>query len=111
MPRCGGCGGFRAACRSVCAASAGASVAKITGGWFDDNHFDTWLQPVSSKPLGPDEARLIRSTPGVRSAQPWVRNTVRLAGTDASAWGLPATPMMNTRMSEGRWYGVAEARD
>jgi putative ABC transport system permease protein len=33
--------------------SIGAGVGKITGGWFDDNHFDTWLQPVSSRPFGP----------------------------------------------------------
>ena len=81
--------------------SVGAGVAKITGGWFDDNHFDTWLQPVSSKPFERGEARLIDSTPGVRAAQPWLSNTVRVAGQDAPAWGLPATPLMNTRMVGG----------
>ena len=89
--------------------SVGAGVAKITGGWFDDNHFDTWLQPVSSKPFERGEARLIDSTPGVRAAQPWLSNTVRVAGQDAPAWGLPATPLMNTRMAEGRWYSASEA--
>jgi putative ABC transport system permease protein len=91
--------------------SVGAGVAKITGGWFDDNRFDTWVSTVSSKPLGPDEAQAIRSTPGVRDAQPWLVNTVRIAGQNADAWGLPADPMMNTRMSEGRWYSATEAGD
>ena len=89
--------------------SVGAGVTKITGGWFDDNHFDTWVQPVSSKPFGPEQARVIDSTPGVRVAQPWLSNTVRVAGQDAQAWGLPAKPLMNTRVAEGRWYSSAEA--
>ena len=89
--------------------SVGAGVTKITGGWFDDNHFDTWVQPVSSKPFGPEQGRVIDSTPGVRVAQPWLSNTVRVAGRDAQAWGLPAKPLMNTRVAEGRWYSSAEA--
>jgi putative ABC transport system permease protein len=75
---------------------------------FDDNHFDVWIQAVASKPLGPDAGRLIASTDGVRGAQPWVQNNVRLEGRDAQAWGLPARPLMNTRLSAGRWYTDAE---
>ena len=33
----------------------------------DGIHFDTWLQPVSSKPFERGEARLIDSTPGPRA--------------------------------------------
>ena len=90
--------------------SVGAGVTKVTGGWFDDNHFDTWLQPVSSKPFGPEQARVIDSTPGVRAAQPWLSNTVRVGGQDAQAWGLPARPLIDTRVAEGRWYDGAESR-
>ena len=78
-------------------------------GWFDDNHFDLWVQPVASKPFDADAARLIASTDGVRDAQRWLSNAVRVDGHDAGAWGLPARPLMNTRISRGRWYSDAEA--
>jgi putative ABC transport system permease protein len=91
--------------------SLGSGVAGITRGWYDDNHFETWIQAVSSKPLDPEAGRVIRSTPGVRTAQAWLANDVRAEGEDAPAWGLPARPMMNTRMSDGRWYTAAEVRD
>ena len=63
---------------------------------------------MASKPLGADAGRLIASTEGVREAQPWMQNNVRLEGRDAQAWGLPARPLMNTRVDGGRWYTDAE---
>ena len=72
------------------------------------NHFDVWIQAVASKPLGTEAGRLIASTDGVREAQPWMQNNVRLEGRDAQAWGLPARPLMNTRVEKGRWYTDAE---
>jgi len=89
--------------------SLGAGVATITRDYFDDNKFDTWIQAVASKPLGPDAERLIRSTPGVRDAQGWVSNQVRIEGDDVVAWGLPARPMMDAPTIDGRWYTEAEA--
>jgi putative ABC transport system permease protein len=88
--------------------SLGAGMTQTGRAHFDDNHFDVWIQAVASKPLGPDAGRLIASTDGVRGAQPWVQNNVRLEGRDAQAWGLPARPLMNTRLSAGRWYTDAE---
>ena len=88
--------------------SLGAGVGKTTGAWFDDNHFDVWIQAVASKPLGPDAGRLITATDGVRDTQGWMRNTSRLQGRDVEAWGLPAQPMMDTHMRDGRWYSAAE---
>jgi len=88
--------------------SIGAGVGQTTRGWFDDNHFDVWIQAVASKPLGDDAGRLIASTDGVRQAQPWLQNAVRLEGRDVQAWGLPARPLMNPRMTDGRWYTAAE---
>jgi putative ABC transport system permease protein len=88
--------------------SLGAGVAKTGRAVFDDNHYDIWIQAVASKPLDADAGRLIASTHGVRQAQPWVQNNVRLGGRDAQAWGLPAQPLMNMRMKDGRWYTRAE---
>jgi hypothetical protein len=47
---------------------------------FDDNQFDLWIQAAASKPLGPDAGRLIESTDGVRQAQPWLQNDIRVEG-------------------------------
>ena len=91
--------------------SLGAGVGKTTGGWFDDNQFDIWIQAVASKPLGPDAGRLIASTEGVRDTQAWMRNEARLEGVDVEAWGLPARPMMNTHMTSGEWYSAADVAD
>jgi ABC-type lipoprotein release transport system permease subunit len=88
--------------------SLGAGMTKTGRAHFDDNHFDVWIQAVASKPLGPDAGRLIASTDGVRKAQAWVQNNVRLEGRDAQAWGLPARPLMNTHLNAGRWYTDAE---
>jgi putative ABC transport system permease protein len=88
--------------------SLGAGVGRTTHGWFDDNHFDVWIQAVASKPLDPGAARLVASTEGVREAQPWLLNEIRVDGQDAEAWGLPARPLMNTHMTDGRWFGEDE---
>jgi putative ABC transport system permease protein len=88
--------------------SLGAGVAKTGRAVFDDNHYAVWIQAVASKPLDANAGRLIASTEGVRQAQPWVQNNVRLQGRDAQAWGLPARPLMNMRMKDGRWYTGAE---
>ena len=91
--------------------SLGSGVATTTRGWFDDNHFDVWVQTVASEPFDAEAQRLIASTEGVREAQGWTQNTVRVDGQDAAAWGLPARPLMNTHMVRGRWYSDAEAAD
>lgn len=88
--------------------SLGAGVGKTTAAWFDDNRFDIWIQAVASEPFGPDAERIVASTEGVAEVQPWLQNQVRVAGRDAQAWGLPADPLMNTRIAEGRWYTDAE---
>jgi putative ABC transport system permease protein len=84
--------------------SVGAGVAKTTRGWFDDNHYDIWVQAAPSTPFGDGAGRLIASADGVRSTQAWLQNAVRVDGRDVQAWGLPARPLMNTRMEEGRWW-------
>jgi putative ABC transport system permease protein len=90
--------------------SLGAGMTKTGSAHFDDNHFDVWVQAVASKPFGSDAGRVIASTEGVRDAQPWMQNNIRLEGRDAQAWGLPARPLMNPHVDIGRWYTEAEVR-
>lgn len=91
--------------------SLGSGVGETTRAWFDQNRFDIWVQSTASKPFGPDAQRLIDSTEGISETQPWIQNGVRFEGEDAPAWGLPATPMMRTEVSSGRWYTEAEVRE
>ena len=88
--------------------SLGAGVAESGRGWFDDNRFDVEIEAMASKPFDAEAGRVIASTDGVREAQPWMENTVRLEGRDTPAWGLPARPLMNMRVEDGRWYTSAE---
>jgi putative ABC transport system permease protein len=88
--------------------SLGAGVSESTRGWFDDNHFDIWIQPQAGKTLDAGTSQAIAGVDGVAGAQPWLSNAVKLGDTDAQAWGLPARPLFNTRIAEGRWYSAAE---
>ena len=77
--------------------SLGAGVGESTRGWFDDNHFDVWIQPQAGKVLDSDTGARDHGRRGVASAQPWLSNAVKVGDTDAQAWGLPARPLMDTR--------------
>jgi putative ABC transport system permease protein len=88
--------------------SLGSGVAESTRGWFDDNHFDVWIQPQAGKTLNDTTGSAITGVEGVAGAQPWLSNAIKLDDTDAQAWGLPARPLMNTRVVEGRWYSAAD---
>ncbi|HET9325015.1 MAG TPA: FtsX-like permease family protein [Gaiellaceae bacterium] len=50
----------------------------------------------------------IRSTPGVAEAQPALVNDVRLAGKEAFVWGVPREPLIDYRMTDGRWFSAGE---
>jgi ABC-type lipoprotein release transport system permease subunit len=47
---------------------------------------------------------VIRATPDVAIAQPVLMNTVKVAGKDASVWGLPPRPMFDRKAVSGRWF-------
>ena len=125
---CGARASCRAARRSGCAASAGASaapsrprlqvalavatllallslgagVATTTRGWFDDNHFDIWVQTVASKPFDADAGRADRRHRRRRAARSLAeQRRARRRPATPQAWGLPARPLMNTRIDRG----------
>jgi putative ABC transport system permease protein len=88
--------------------SLGAGVGETTRGWFDDNHFDIWVEGAASKPLDPAAGRLIARTEGVERAQPWLHNQADVGEQSVEAWGLPHDPTMNTRITAGRWHTPEE---
>jgi putative ABC transport system permease protein len=90
--------------------SVGAGVGDTTRAWFDANHFDVWVQSVASEPLGAEAREVIAATAGVRATQPWLHNEVRIEGREGEAWGVPAQPMMDPQITDGRFYSVVEAR-
>ena len=52
--------------------------------------------------------RAITGVDGVKGAQPWLSNAVKVGTAEADAWGLPARPLIDTRIDEGRWYSPAD---
>jgi putative ABC transport system permease protein len=88
--------------------SLGSGVAASTRGWFDDNHFDIWIQPQAGKVLDSGTGHAITGIEGVRAAQPWLSNAVKVGTAEADAWGLPARPLIDTRIDKGRWYSAAD---
>ena len=88
---------------TLLAMSRSAPAWPTTRGHFDDYHFDVWIQSVASEPFGAGAGALIRSTDGVGRRRPGC-TTGSLDGHDVQAFGLPAGPLIDTRMTDGRWY-------
>jgi putative ABC transport system permease protein len=84
------------------------SVTTTTEAAWNQLHYDLDLNTVVGKQLDAKADRLIRTTPGVAIAQPVLMNTVKAAGKDASAWGLPPKPMFEQKVVSGRWFSPSE---
>jgi putative ABC transport system permease protein len=90
--------------------AVGAGADQATRGWFDDNRFDVWVQAAANSPLPPGTTEQLESVEGVARADRFLRNDVSVEGAYAQAWGLPADPLMDTLVSDGRWYTDDELR-
>jgi putative ABC transport system permease protein len=90
--------------------AVGAGAGQATRGWFDDNRFDVWVQAAANSPLPPLSRAQVESVPGVERTDDFLRNDVSIEGAYAQAWGLPADPLMDTLVTEGRWYTEDELR-
>lgn len=53
---------------------------------------------------------VIRATPGVREAEPVLKNTVELAGEEAFIWAVEQEPLFRYRLADGRWFTPDEER-
>jgi putative ABC transport system permease protein len=54
--------------------------------------------------LDPAAAELAAAIPGVAEVQPIIYGTVELGGDTRSAWGLPAEPIYEPDLVDGRWF-------
>ncbi|HET8652177.1 MAG TPA: FtsX-like permease family protein [Gaiellaceae bacterium] len=52
--------------------------------------------------------RTVRATPGVAEAQPALTSDVELGGKEAFVWGVERKPLLQYRLTEGRWFTVDE---
>lgn len=91
--------------------SVGAGVGETTRGWFDDNRYAVWVHSMAGRQLGPEALAVVESTEGVAEVQPWLQNQVRIDERGVEAWGLPAAPFMDPRLTAGRWHTEAEVAD
>jgi putative ABC transport system permease protein len=86
--------------------AAGATESTRTG-W--SSHLEDLRIWTSGSRLFDERAeRAIRSTPGVAEAQPALVNDVTLGGEEAVVWGVPLEPLLQYRLTDGRWFSGAE---
>jgi putative ABC transport system permease protein len=87
-----------------------AAVARVTRAEWSDHLEDVRIWTGGRRLFDARAVRTIRSTPGVAEAQPALVNDVALDGRAAFVWGVPHEPLFRYRLSDGRWFSVAEER-
>jgi putative ABC transport system permease protein len=85
-----------------------AAVTDLTESEWDDHLEDVRIWTAGRATFDERAEQVIRTTPGVAEAQPALVNEVELDGEPAFVWGVPHDPLLRYRMSEGRWFTVAE---
>jgi putative ABC transport system permease protein len=88
----------------------GTSVGNSTREYFDDWRFDVFTGTVATRPFNPEATRVLASSPGVRRIQPLLSTSAKAGGRDILVWGTADRPLMNMRVTQGRWYTPAEGR-
>jgi putative ABC transport system permease protein len=86
------------------------SVGNTTREYYDDLRYDVFAGAVATRPFNPEATRVLATTPGVRSIQPLLTTSAKAGGKDVSLWGTANRPLMNMRVTQGRWFTPAEAR-
>jgi putative ABC transport system permease protein len=88
---------------------AAAATETSRASWGD--HLEDVQISIGGRGLSNGQAQqAIRSTPGVAEAEPVLKNTVSLAGTEAFVWGVERTPLFRYRLADGRWFSAGESR-
>jgi putative ABC transport system permease protein len=87
----------------------GTSVGNATRQYWDDMRYDVFLGTVATRPFTPEATRVLARTPGVERIQPLLSSTGKAAGDTVLLWGTAQRPLMDMRVSDGRWYTAAEA--
>jgi putative ABC transport system permease protein len=91
---------------AVLALSAAATDTTRTA-WGD--HLEDVQISTGGRRLFDERAeREIRSTPGVASAQPVLKNAVTLDGREAWVWAVEHDPLFRYRIGDGRWFTPEE---
>ena len=85
-----------------------AAATQSTRTAWDSHLEDIRLWTTGRELFDAGAERTIRSTPGVAEAQPALVNGVELAGEEAFVWGMPREPLLDYRLTEGRWFTAGE---
>jgi putative ABC transport system permease protein len=88
----------------------GTSVGNATREYFDDWRFDVFTGTVATRPFNSEATRVLATTPGVRRIQPLLSTSAKAGGKDIMVWGTADHPLMDMRVTHGRWYTPAEGR-
>ncbi|HSD77796.1 MAG TPA: FtsX-like permease family protein, partial [Solirubrobacteraceae bacterium] len=85
------------------------SVGNATRQYYDDMRYDIYTSTVATRPFTPEATRVMRTTPGVRGIQPLLTTSAKAGGKDVLVWGTSTRPLMDMRVTQGRWYTAADA--
>ena len=87
-------------------AQAATESTRIAWG---DHLEDVQLSTGGRTPFDDRAEDVIRSTPGVAEAEPVMKNTVELDGSEAFIWAVEQDPLFRHRITDGRWFDAREA--
>ncbi|HET7736656.1 MAG TPA: FtsX-like permease family protein, partial [Nocardioidaceae bacterium] len=88
----------------------GRAATDATQTSWNDHLEDVQITTGGRRLFDDDAAQAIRSTPGVAQLQPVLKNTVELDGRQAGVWGVELDPLLDYRLSAGRWFDTGEDR-
>jgi putative ABC transport system permease protein len=87
----------------------GTSVGNTTREYYDDMRYDIFAGTVATRPFDDEAKRVIATMPGVSGMQPLLSTSAKAAGKDVMVWGTADRPLIDMRVTSGRWYTPDEA--
>jgi putative ABC transport system permease protein len=84
------------------------TVTNTTNQVWNQARWDVELNTSVGTQFDARARRLIRATPGVANAQPYLMNLLRFKGKDGWLYAFPRQPMFETPITEGRMFTPAD---
>jgi putative ABC transport system permease protein len=85
------------------------TVAKTTNDVWNQARWDVEVDTAVGTQFDARAGGLIRATPGVAQAQPFLMNALKFKGKDGWVYAFPRQPMFETPITEGRMFTPADS--
>ena len=86
------------------------TVAKTTNDVWNQARWDVEVDTAVGTQFDARAGGLIRTTPGIAQAQPFLMNALKFRGKDGWVYAFPRQPLFETPITEGRMFTPADAR-